>query len=54
MLLALVLQYHKKGTSGTSTPVGGWCEADATTFMVRSQDYMKTRQKVPCACSVYK
>lgn len=33
---------------------GAWSEPDATTFMVRGSDYMKTRSKVNSDKAIYR
>lgn len=50
--------YLQRQTSGLDSEVGGhsaaWSEPDATSFMVRGSDYMKTRRKVNSDKAIYR
>ena len=39
---------------GSDSQSGAWGEPDATTFMIRGDDYMKTRRKVPSDKAIYR
>ena len=39
---------------GSESQSGAWGEPDATTFMIRGDDYMKTRRKVPSDKAIYR
>lgn len=45
-----LLQRQESGTAHS----GSWGEPDATTFMVRGSDYMKTRRKVNSDKAIYR
>ena len=47
---AWLLQRQESGAANT----GSWAEPDATTFMVRGSDYMKSRKKVNSDKAIYR
>ena len=45
---------QRQASNGVGSRSGAWDEPDATTFMVRGSDYMKTKRKVNSEAAIYK